>query len=114
MGRTLAGLALLVTLVACGDADRGTSADVIDREDFIATYVELRVTALHTPDLGLTDQQRADILARHGVDEAGLLAFADVHGRDVAYMSEVWNDIDDRIQKQNGAPSDSEDTQGSH
>ncbi len=84
----------------------------MDREDFIATYVDLRVTALHTPDVTLSDEQRADILARHGVDEAGLLHFADVHGRDIAYMTDVWNAIDDRIQKTNGAPS--EDEQAPH
>jgi hypothetical protein len=100
MNRTLTTLAL-VAIAACGRTDGGASGDVIDREAFIATYVDLRVAAQHAPDLHVSDEQRAEILARHGVDEAGLLEFADVHGRDIAYMSEVWNEINTRIQEEN-------------
>lgn len=106
MRRTLAGLALLLTLAACGGADDGASANVIDRESFVATYVELRVAALHAPDLELTEQQRTEILARHGVDEEDLLEFADVHGRDIQYMSDVWNEIDSLIQNANHPAAD--------
>jgi len=109
MRRTLAGLALLVALAACGDADGGAPTNVIDREAFVSTYVELRVAALHAPDLELSDQQRADILARHGVDEADLLEFADVHGRDIQYMSDVWNEIDGLIQSANHPADDEQD-----
>lgn len=101
MNRTLTTL-VVVVLAACGRADGSASGEVIDRDAFIATYVDLRMAALHAPDLHVSDEQRAEILARHGVDEESLLEFADVHGRDIAYMSEVWNEIDTRIQQENG------------
>jgi hypothetical protein len=99
MKRQLTALALLWAAAACGTGV-GTNRGDIDRETFVATYVDLRLAALGTPDMVVPDEQRAEILARHGVDGESLLRFADVHGRDVDYMSELWNEVDEQIQAQ--------------
>jgi hypothetical protein len=76
---------------ACG----GRGDDVIlDRDTFIATYVDLRKTALTTQTGELDDPLRAEVLARHGVSEEDMTRFVEVHGEDVAFMQGVWDDIE--------------------
>jgi hypothetical protein len=88
-------LAVSVLAAACGAPD----ADTIDREVFIEAYVELRLAALDSEDFEVAPDQRAEILARHGVDQEGLLRFADVHGRDVDFMNEVWSEVERRLEE---------------
>ncbi len=83
---------------ACGPS--GTDAPpAIDREVFIATYVDLRLAALDAPDFLVPPEEREEILRRHGVTQDDLLRFADVHGRDIEYMNDLWAEIEVRIEE---------------
>lgn len=98
---TLPPLALLLALAAsaCG-GEAAAPAGVgpgVDREAFIAAYVDLRTEAIRAPDHRLTDETRAEIMARHGVTEEGLVAFAELHGGDVAFMRGVWDEVEARL-----------------
>jgi hypothetical protein len=90
--------ALVIAASACGGSDPAVPADVIDRETFIATYVELRNAAIATPDFQVTPELRAEILARHGVDAEDLIRFAEAHGEDLDYMNAVWIEVETRIE----------------
>jgi hypothetical protein len=96
-------IALLLLAAACsGDGENAVPGDVIDRETFIATYVDLRDAAVLSPEFQISSDQRAEILARHGVDGESLLRFADAHGRDLEFMNEVWVEVETRLQALGG------------
>jgi hypothetical protein len=89
---------LILFAAACGDdGSPAQPGDTIDREHFIATYVDLRVTALSGEGRELTDDERARVLSEHEVTEEQLLAFAEAHGEDLPYMKEVWNEVELRL-----------------
>ncbi len=69
----------------------------MDRETFIATYVDLRATAVRGETGTIDAEQRREILARHGVTEEGLIAFASAHGEDVEYMKGVWDEVETQL-----------------
>jgi hypothetical protein len=100
----LTALALLGMAAACGRGDGSASGNVIDRQTFISTYVDLRMAALDDPKVTVSDEQRAAILSRHGVDGESLLRFADVHGRDIRFMSDLWSEVDDSVQARSEEP----------
>jgi|SRR5690606_32428631 len=89
--KVLRWAALVVATVSCGRSDAGT---LPTRETFIEAYVDLRVAALRAEDGQLTDSARAEILSRHGVTADDLLGFAEARGTDLAYMRDVWNEIE--------------------
>lgn len=94
----LLATALALTFAACsGDHDVPVVEGVIGRQTFIDTYVDLRAEAARTRDLELSEEQRDEILARHGVDEDDLLAFVDAYGGELDYMSELWAEVESRI-----------------
>lgn len=104
MIRRVPAIALLFLAAACGgDAQGPVPAGVIDREVFIETYVDLRVAAVTSDAFRVSADERAEILARHGVDGEGLIQFADAHGRDLDYMNEVWAEVEVRIQDRTGS-----------
>ncbi|MDX1647784.1 MAG: hypothetical protein R3304_11625 [Longimicrobiales bacterium] len=92
-------MAAMTVLGACGSS---TPDDVIDRETFIDAYVELRVAALDTDSQRVAAADREAILQRLGVTEDDLLRFAEVHGGELEYMREVWNEVELRLDQ----PSD--------
>lgn len=87
----LTGLGLVAA--ACGGS-APPGGEPIDREVFIETYVELRLAALAAEDFVVSPEERDQILARHGVDQARLLHFAEVHGPDVDFMNDVWAEVE--------------------
>ena len=80
---------------ACGGG--GTPEAPVDRETFIRTYVDLRLSALGTPTGVITDAERARVLEEHRVTEDDLLAFADAWGSDPERMKAVWEEVQRRL-----------------
>lgn len=102
---TAFGAALLVA--ACGRAPAPAGGG-LDREAFIATYVELRATAVRRGTAELSDADRSEVLARMGVTEEALLAFVEAHGEDVDFMRSVWDEVEGRLDaiRIEGGPGD--------
>jgi hypothetical protein len=71
---------------------------VMDRETFITVYVDLRAETITRSELTLAEEERDRVLARHGVDPDGLLAFVDAYGRELDFMNEVWSEIERRLE----------------
>ena len=98
-------LAAAIGLAACGDGSPSAAdADNLNRETFIATYVDLRAAAVRSEDMALSDADRAEILARHGVTEEQLTGFARLHGKDVEFMREVWDEVEARMDAERVLP----------
>ena len=104
--RLLAGLALaFLGLASCGG---GAGDDTIDREQFIQTYVDLRVEGLKAETGSISEDVRDRVLSDHGVTEQDLLTFADVHGRDVPFMKDVWDEVERRLDDVRPEPTHAE------
>ena len=88
-------LLLLVLSVGCSTSDSGGNA--IDREVFIETYVDLRISALQTDSQRLAVLDREAILAEHGVVATDLTHFATTYSDDVLFMRDVWNEVESRM-----------------
>jgi hypothetical protein len=99
MKRTVAAAALLLALASCSsDTAEPAEGDMIDRETFVATYVDLRAAAVSSPDFRIPPDVREEILARHGVTGDDLVGFAAAYGRDLELMNEVWSEVERRLQ----------------
>lgn len=81
---------------SCGGDPAAVEAS-IDRDTFVATYVDLRLSALGDASGEITDAERTRVLAKHGVTEDDLLSFADAYGADPATMKEVWNAVAEEL-----------------
>lgn len=86
----------MASLQAC--VSRGTDPEgaAIPRDTFVTAYVELREAELNLPTERV-DSARAAILAKHRLTDQDMLTFADVHGRDVTFMKDVWDDVEKRL-----------------
>ena len=93
--RTLAALPLVssLALAACGSL---SGPDTVDRETFVTTYVELRTAAL-TSGSEISDSTRSAILGANGVTEEELVEFVELRGEDLAFMREVWDEVETRL-----------------
>ena len=109
-GRLAAALLLVATPLLHGCDDLPASGDVLDRETFIETYVDLRHAALASPDGEIDAAARDSVLALHGVTEEELLAFAEAHGRDVDYVREIWTEVESRLDDIQLDPEEEPDT----
>ena len=89
--------------VACAD----DPVDTIDREVFIATYVDLRVAALDTDSARIATVERDAVLERHGVTADDLTTFAEVHADDLDFMRDVWNEVEVRMDVDTPAEAES-------
>jgi len=91
-------LLLLSSISACdGGTPWSQDGRTISKETFIETMVELRLGAAQTRELRLTRAQRERILERMDVTSDELLRFAEVHGGNVPFMAEVWDEINARL-----------------
>jgi hypothetical protein len=106
--------ALLLLVSACGGEEEVVPVPgVIDRETFIGAYVDLRTQTLEGAEVSLPQEERDRILAAHGIDADDLMGFVDAYGRDLDFIAEVWNEIEQRLdslstpveQGQRGEPS---------
>jgi hypothetical protein len=99
--RPRAALLLALTAAAATACRSGPSeaapVSSPERDIFVATYVELRATAVRNASGKLDPEERREILARHGVTEESLLAFAREHGEDVSFMRAVWDEVETRL-----------------
>lgn len=95
-GRLTAALFLLASVVGCGDSEPVYEAPV-DRETFIATYVDLRLSALGTPDGVISEAERTRVLGEHGVTGDDLEGFAQAWGSDPAAMKAIWEEVQRRL-----------------
>jgi len=92
---TFLAIGVAVSLSACGGDTAGLDkASIMDRAGFVAAFVDLRAAALVTEDGEITDESRAEVLARHGTSEEGLLDFAEYHAEDLPFMRQVWDEIE--------------------
>lgn len=99
---SLCGWVLVAVLSAsltmgCGEHTIAPNPELIDRDVFIAVYADLRVGALRSPGQEITAEGRDAVLQRYGVTSDNLLDFADYYGPDIAYMRDVWNDVEVRL-----------------
>jgi hypothetical protein len=102
MKRTVWAIAFLLALASCGGDTGPVASDVIDRQTFVDTYVDLRLAAVQAPDFRVPSAERDQILQRHGVSAEDLVRFADAYGRDLELMNEVWSEIEARVQESSG------------
>jgi len=90
-------LALGVALAwSCGETVPHEDPGGLEREAFIRTYVDLRLAALRS-GATLDVRTRETVLANHDLTEQELLDFAETHGRDIAYMNEIWQEVEERL-----------------
>jgi hypothetical protein len=78
--------------------------DLISRETFVETYVELRFAAL---DRGMQEpalEDRDAVLERMGVEGEQLFDFIEFYGPYVDFMRELWDEIEATVDR--GRPSD--------
>ena len=98
-------LGLLLSSLACGGSQSNLPAgDLIEPEDFIATYVDLRAAALITEDGQVTEVGRSEVLDHHGISEEDLISFAEAYGEDLTFMQEIWNEIELRLENTSSSP----------
>lgn len=91
-------LAVLAVVSACGGGPAEAPApNAIDRETFIATYVDLRIAAIRAGHNAVDATERARILQEHDVTEDALLSFATANGEKVDYMRQVWDEVERRL-----------------
>lgn len=93
---------LLVMGVAFGAACTNTGPDepaTISADEFVAVYVDLRLSALQTTDSEILPEERARILGEHGLVEGDLLEFVDARGRDATFMQSVWDSVEVRLNR---------------
>ena len=96
LGRAALSLVLLGPAVGCSGPS-GVEGDILDRETFIAVYVDLRLAAMDDRSQEIQPAKRDSILEAYGVTANDLVAFADSHGRNIRYMTELWADVEELI-----------------
>lgn len=96
-------LSLAAVLWGCGGGGPTPATTTISKDKFVTTYVKLREAAVAADSAGL-DSARAAVLRQTGVTQQDMLAFADVHGRDVAFMKDVWDEVEQRLEEDRHGP----------
>lgn len=91
-----------LTVSACSTGS-DAAEDTIDREVFIQTYVELRMSALDTDTQRLADPARDSILTSNGISVDDLFHFATIRGEDPEFMAEIWAEVEGRLDHEPGS-----------
>ncbi len=92
-------LVALAALQGCSDGAAPGAEGVPSTEEFVSTYVDLRISALRTTSGEIRAEDRDSILAARGVTDADLFAFVDAHGRDATFMQTVWDSVEVRLNR---------------
>jgi hypothetical protein len=95
--------ALLVVCISCSGGNTA-SEETIDRETFVATYVDLRRATLRSPGQTLTGAGRERVLRENAVSEGELIDFAAAWGSDTRYMTGIWEEMGARLANPSAAP----------
>lgn len=91
---------IVMALAACDSGIPGSERErTIPRDVFIRAMVELRLAAAETPGDPMTAARRDELLEELGVTPDELVRFAEVHGRNVPYMNDVWQEVNERLQE---------------
>ncbi len=90
-------LFVLILIWGCQFVNTASSVEVQERERFINAYVDLRVASLRMQTSEIGEPVRDSLLAVYDMTEDDLVDFVEEHGADVAFMRDVWNDIETRI-----------------
>jgi len=101
---------LVLALAGCSggaEPDAAPPPDLIEREVFVETFVDLRIAALDNPAWVITPAERDSVLAAHGVTAEQIEQFVLHHGRDVRWMRELWDEVDARILERLAPDTDS-------
>lgn len=80
-------------LVGCHDPTR----EIIARDRFIATYVDLRVAALRSDSGEIPDTAKQRVLEAHGVTDEDLLRFVEIRSAELQFMRDLWNEVELRL-----------------
>jgi hypothetical protein len=106
----VAGL-LAAGLTACDGGVPGSERErTIPRETFIRAMVELRLLASESPEDRVASTRRDRLLEELGVTSEQLIRFAEVHGRNVPYMNDVWNEVHQRLLDLDQADEEDDET----
>ncbi len=91
-------LASFAWLFGCGGGGSRPEIATISKDKFITTYVALRQAASWLDSASL-DSARIAILHDAGVTRQDMLTFVETHGPDVTYMKEVWDSVEQELDK---------------
>lgn len=81
---------------ACGSS---TDAIAVDREEYVAVYVDLLRISGEAEDSAEAARLRGEVLARAGRTPDDLSAFVDRHADDPDYLADVWAEIERRLRE---------------
>lgn len=76
----------------------------VTREQFIDVMTEIRRIDMDTDAAAEFDTRRDSILRESGVTDSALVDFARLHGREIGFMSEIWDSIAKRLASEDTVP----------
>lgn len=98
--RSMRAWGFAAALLLAAGCDEDGEPETVSREVFAETYVALRVAELtEGGDEGISAGARERVLAEKGVTEEDLLTFAEVHGPNVSFMEQLWEDVEKRLEE---------------
>lgn len=103
--RLLASIAVVCAAWSGAGCDREPAG--LDREVYIDAMARLTFADIVLFEEHQLDSARVAILTELGTTGEELVAFAERHGDDIAYMHEVWTRIRERVDSLERGPLDS-------
>jgi hypothetical protein len=104
-GLTVASVVALVGLAGCEGTAPDPDVVTMATDQFVDTYVELRITALKNPTGEITLEQRDSVLVSRTVRSDDMIEFAELHGRNATFMQGVWDSVEVRFSARKDALS---------
>ena len=94
---------LLGALLLASACERPATYDGLEREEFVATYVDLRRATVAGE---LDEQTRDSILEAHGTTEEALRDYVEQRAEDPEAIADTWREINERISARDTMPVD--------
>lgn len=98
VARRAPGVVGLVLAAACVGEGRSSDAS-LSREEFVEVYVALRAAGLQSASGVISPGDRERILTERGIEQEELIEFADAHGGDPAFMKDLWDEVESRLEE---------------